>query len=280
MESERPSELRGIEYELFILLLSIMSIANIGIIVLGGPEAREVALMVDAIVIPIFLFDFTFRMVTSPSKWRYFFRGFGWADLLGSLPILRVFRVFRIVRVVHLIRTYGVQQFILDLQVARAAATFYVTIFLVIAVVEVGGILVYDAEFSAAGRNIATAGDAIWWGLVTITTVGYGDYYPVSAAGRVVGVFMLFTGIALFSVLTGFIANAFLAPRSTRRRFRAPAGSAIAELEEIRRLMLEQEAQASKVRDRIEQLQRRMDRSPLEGATSSPKGDAGPAPQA
>jgi len=267
MASERSPELKGTGYELFILLLSILSVANIAIILLGRPEAREVALMVDTIVIPIFLFDFTFRLVTAESKSRYFFRGMGWADLLGSLPLLRLFRVFRIVRVIHLIREYGAQQFALDLQLGRAASTFYVTIFLVIAVVEVGGILVYDAEFNAAGHNIASAGDAIWWGLVTITTVGYGDYYPVSPIGRVVGVFMLFTGIALFSVLTGFIANAFLAPRSTRRRFRAPAGSAIAELEEIRHMMLEQEAQASKVRDRIEQLQRRLDRAQITGAT-------------
>ena len=72
-------------------------------------------------------------------------------------------------------------------------------------------------EHDAPGANITTAGDAIWWGLVTITTVGYGDQYPVTQSGRVIGTFLLFAGIALFSVLTGFIANAFLAPPAKPR---------------------------------------------------------------
>jgi voltage-gated potassium channel len=261
MESDRRVELKNIGYELFILLLSILAVVNVVIILFGRPEAQEVALLVDVIAVPIFLFDFFYRLLTSESKTRYFVRGMGWADFLGSLPLFHMLRLFRIVRVIHMIRVYGVDRITLDLQISRALTTFFVTIFLVIAVVEVGGILVYDAEYNVASANIKTAGDAIWWGLVTITTVGYGDYYPVSPAGRIVGVFMLFTGIALFSVLTGFIANAFLAPRSARRRLRAPTGSPIEELEEIRRLILEQEAQATRIRNHVEQLQRMMDRA-------------------
>jgi voltage-gated potassium channel len=276
MESERPIELKGSGYELFILLLSILSIVNVAVILFAREEARQVAILLDLFVVPIFLFDFLYRLATSDARARYFFRRFGWADLLGSW--IGLFRIFRIIRVTRLIRAYGWQQMVLDLQVGRAAATFFLTIFLVIVVTEVGGIMVYDAEINAPGHNITSAGDAIWWGLVTITTVGYGDYYPVSPMGRVVGVFMLFTGIALFSVLTGFIANAFLAPRASRR-LRAPAGSSLAELEEIRRMLLEQEQQASKVRDRIEQLQRRLDhareaRETREAMAGNPGADA------
>ena len=73
------------------------------------------------------------------------------------------------------------------------------------------GILVESAN---PDRSIKNASDAIWWGFVTVTTVGYGDRLPVTDAGRVIGTILLFAGIALFSVLAGIIANAFLAPRS------------------------------------------------------------------
>jgi voltage-gated potassium channel len=69
------------------------------------------------------------------------------------------------------------------------------------------------AESRTPDTNIRTASDALWWAYVTITTVGYGDRYPVTGWGRVVGVLLLSTGVGLFAVITGFIANAFLAPK-------------------------------------------------------------------
>jgi voltage-gated potassium channel len=95
---------------------------------------------------------------------------------------------------------------------------------MVIAVVEFAGIAEFYVEQGVPGANIVSAGDSIWWGLVTITTVGYGDQYPVGPGGRLVGALLLFAGIALFSVLTGFIANVFLAPIRPRRRPRLAPG--------------------------------------------------------
>ena len=61
----------------------------------------------DFVITPIFLFDFFYRLTTASSPRRYFFRGWGWADLLSCVPLLRVFRVFRVVRVIRLLRAYG-----------------------------------------------------------------------------------------------------------------------------------------------------------------------------
>ena len=165
----------------------------------------------------VFLADFLFRFLTSTDRRRYFVHNYGWADLLATPPALRIFRLFRVIRVAKRLRQRGADAILAELDRNRASTTFFVTLFLVILVVEFAGMAVYLIEHDAPGANIVSPSDAIWWGFVTITTVGYGDQYPVTDAGRIVGTVLLFAGIALFSVLTGFIANAFLAPRSRRK---------------------------------------------------------------
>ena len=101
-----------------------------------------------------------------------------------------------------------------------------------------------------------SAGDAIWWALVTITTVGYGDRYPVTDQGRTIGVFLLFAGIALFSVLTGFIANLFLAPRRRLRLAERGGSDLQVSIDAVRDLVGEQEASAAAMHARLDELQR------------------------
>ncbi|HEY3072828.1 MAG TPA: ion transporter [Candidatus Limnocylindrales bacterium] len=257
MIARRPSELKNTGYELFMLLLSVLSMINLLIAVLASPAAsREVAITMDVLILPIFLADFVYRLIRAPSPATYLVKDWGWADLVAVLPLLRVFRLPRMAHTVRLFRGEGREQLVRDLVVSRAAATFLITMFLVIAVVELAGIAIFWAEQNALGANIHNSGDAIWWGLVTITTVGYGDRYPVSAAGRVIGGLLLFAGIALFSVLTGFIANVFLTPAGRRRRIPARAGSPEALLDELRTLVREQEQTAASARARLDDLER------------------------
>jgi voltage-gated potassium channel len=267
-------ELKGVGYEVFILLLSILSVTNLAFLLIsafvnpeGGP-GQEVILTMDFVITPIFLFDFFYRLTTSSSPRRYFFGGWGWADLLSCVPLLRVFRVFRVVRVIRLLRSYGTNRFVADLIEARASATFLLTIFLVLVVLEVTGASVYYAEAPDPNANIVSAGDALWWGIVTITTVGYGDQYPVTEAGRIIGVFLLLAGIGLFSVLTGFIANIFLAPPAKPRI--APKDRATSEIVAVRELLAEQDERAAAIRAHLDELEKRIEDSrprvdPLEG---------------
>jgi voltage-gated potassium channel len=250
---------KGTVYELFILLLAVLSIVNSVVVALSwlagrsGP-ASEVVLAIDGLITPIFLGDFAYRLRTADSRRGYFIHRYGWADLIAAVPILRLLGVVRVARVIRSYRLEPSGRLIAEFRAARALATFLVTLFLVIVVTEVAGATIYFAEYGAAGSNIANASDAIWWALVTITTVGYGDRYPVTDEGRVIGVFLLFAGIALFSVLTGFIANLFLAPR---RRLRL-AGRADADLrasiDAMRALVAEQEASAAAISERLDEL--------------------------
>jgi voltage-gated potassium channel Kch len=267
MTGPRTTSLKGPGYELFILLTSVLSIANL-VIILLMPDSivRDVALLIDALLVPVFLFDFAYRLFTAPSRTAYFLRDWGWADMVAISPMLRVFRVFRIRSVVRLAQQLGGRQIVRELLVGRASATFFLTLFMVVVVVEFAGMGVYYTERAAPGANIVNAGDAVWWGLVTITTVGYGDQYPVTGPGRIVGAFLLFAGIALFSVLTGFIANAFLAPRKPARRRLRDATTVEAELDALRALLADQEERTALIRAKLDDLELAVAGAALPGA--------------
>ena len=84
--------------------------------------------------------------------------------------------------------------------------------FLVLCVLEFGSLAILSAESASPNANITNAADAIWWAYVTITTVGYGDKYPVTNMGRIVGIFVMTAGVGLFGTLSGFLANKLLTP--------------------------------------------------------------------
>lgn len=95
----------------------------------------------------------------------------------------------------------------------RATGALFIVFFMIILLLEFGSIAVLFAEKSSSAANIQTASDAIWWTYVTITTVGYGDLYPTTVSGRMVGIVVMLVGVGLFGVVTGFLANKFL-PRT------------------------------------------------------------------
>ena len=159
MSDNRAAGLRGTSYELFLVLLSLLSIVNAVLIVvpfLSG-AGREVVIVMETLLTPVFLVDFLVRLARSRPRATYLVREFGWADLLAIVPLLRVFRLFRVVIVVRRAAGpgTGADRGRPDRR-AAPAATFFTTIFLVIVVLEVSGMLILDAENGIAGANIRT----------------------------------------------------------------------------------------------------------------------------
>jgi hypothetical protein len=232
-------ELHGSSYELFILALSILSIINLVLLLLPiSGEVKDIVFYIDAGLTLIFVSDFLLRLTSSESKSAYFLRGGGWLDLLGSLPTLRIFRLFRVMRVLRLLRQEGGRQVLRDVWSQRAQGGLLLVALFGILTLEFGCMIVLGFESHKTGSNIQTGGQALWWGMVTITTVGYGDFYPISAGGRIVGTLIMIVGIGLFGTFTGFVANAFLAPGKPKQ---PPAGTREARLAEIRALIEKQE---------------------------------------
>jgi len=203
-------------FDLFVLALSVFSLVNIVWLFVPLPEQiLRVVLIIDALCTAIFLIDFFLRLRWAPTKRVYFFRQRGWLDLLGSFPfpLLRLARIFRVLRVYRRLRQDGGRAVVRRMLGDLAGSALLMAVFLTIVVLQYASMAILWSESGNADRNIRTASDAIWWSYVTITTVGYGDRYPVSNWGRLVGVLLLSTGVGLFAVITGFLANLFLAPK-------------------------------------------------------------------
>ena len=200
-------------YEFFVALLSILSIINIFLYSVFDTESIKYVIgIIDLFLSLVFFGDFLQRLIRAESKSRYFFHDFGWADLLASIPApqLKLFRIFRILKAYRMVKNAGPRNVTRGFLRSKASSALYLVLFLIVLLLEFGSIAVLAAESSSPEANITTASDAIWWVYVTITTVGYGDKYPVTNAGRGVGVLVMFVGVGLFGVVTGFLANKFL----------------------------------------------------------------------
>ncbi len=145
----------------------------------------------------VFVVDYIVRLSLAEHRWRWFYRHL--LDLaIVVLPMLRPLRLMRFLTVLALIqRTTGPM-----LRVKVAIYTVGATVLTVV----LAGLAVLDAEQNSGGpiKNFA---DAIWWAFVTITTVGYGDYYPVTVTGRIVAVALMIGGNALIGVVTATLAS-------------------------------------------------------------------------
>jgi voltage-gated potassium channel len=220
------SELKSTGYEIFIGVLSILSIVNLVLMYAVDDDALNTVIWVMNVLFSgIFLVDFTYRLVTAPSRSAYFFRHFGWADLLASLPFpqLKILRVFRVVRVVRLMRQVGPGAIWRTLIRDRAGSALYALLLMGVFVLQFGSLTMLALEEHAPGANITTASDALWYTIVTISTVGYGDYYPTTNPGRIAGVVIIIVGVGIFGTFTGYLANLFLAPRKDGGQEPAPA---------------------------------------------------------
>src|SRR5262245_24183989 len=187
-------------------------------------ESRQLLLFYDNAVCVIFLIDFAYNITGSRPKRQYFVYQRGWLDLLGSIPsfgffqlsaLLRLARLSRLARITRLLRGNNRRELVHDMVVNRGQYATFVTILLAGMVLSVASFLVLQFESRSANANIKTGGDAIWWGFVTITTVGYGDFYPVTTLGRMTGVFVMFAGVGIIGALASILASILVPPPAT-----------------------------------------------------------------
>jgi voltage-gated potassium channel len=173
-------------------------------------SSHAILLYVDNGICCIFLYDFLYRFVHAENKLR--FLRWGWIDLISSIPVLpalRIGRAVRIVRVLRLIRAFrSVKTIGAVLFANRAKGTLATAVFLSMLLTVFASIAILQVE-NGQDSNIHGPEDALWWSIVTITTVGYGDRFPTTTEGRIIGAILMVAGIGLFAVLSGTFAAWF-----------------------------------------------------------------------
>lgn len=165
-----------------------------------------------------FIVDLVIRLVLADERGTYALRH--WYDVaLVAAPLLRPLRLLRLLALVRVLeRSAG--------STLAGRAAVYVGGG-VVASVGLGALAVLDAEHGATDANITNFGDALWWASTTVTTVGYGDHFPVTTEGRLVAVVLMFVGIGLVGTITASAA-AWLVTR-TEAAQREPRSDEIAD---------------------------------------------------
>ncbi|MEZ4712810.1 MAG: ion transporter [Caldilineaceae bacterium] len=199
-------------YDIFILVVTVVSIVATAYFYLtnADPQPTRVLVLLDWLFSAIFLVDFGVTLARAEDRKAYL--KWGWIDLLGSLPTLpwlRPFRLLRLARILQRARTRSLLRMFIQ---NRADSVLWATSAVVFITLVASSLLILPLERGAANANITTAEDALWWAFVTMTTVGYGDRYPVTGWGRLLAALLMTVGVGLFGVLTSYLAAKFLAP--------------------------------------------------------------------
>jgi voltage-gated potassium channel len=156
--------------------------------------------LVSDIIWGIFIVDFLARFFMSHHKGHFMKKNLiEFVSLL--LPMFRAFRMFRVVIALGFIARVA--------QSLQARIGIYLGLILPLLIFTCS-LGVYDAEHMVAGANIKSFGDSVLWAFVTVTTIGYGDYFPITFEGRAIAVLLMLSGIALVSVITVTFASWFL----------------------------------------------------------------------
>ncbi len=218
--ADMPSDLQASfsVFEIGVLLLALISPFLSPYLYELSPEETRILIAADWVISGIFLFKFFVDLIQAES--RLAFLKWGWVDLIAATPVLpfihslRLLRLIRLVRLIRSVRTIAQQRALLRSLFRRRAESAFATI-LLLTVLSLFGSALVILHFETDQGNITTAADALWWAFVTITTVGYGDYYPVTPQGRIVAALLAVVGIGLFGVFTGWLASWLMKPLST-----------------------------------------------------------------
>ncbi len=220
----------------FNYFMTVLIIVNVLAVILETVEPlyQQYALLfivVDIISIAIFTVEYFIRLwicTLDPAyshpvtgRLRYMVSPYALIDLLSFLPFyipaiipvdlrfLRILRLFRLIRVMKLGR-YSEAMKTFEVVIAKSKEKLILVLSILFIVLVLASSLMYYAEHDAQPEKFASIPAAMWWAIVTLATIGYGDVYPVTMLGKVIGSVVVITGIAIFALPTAILSAGFI----------------------------------------------------------------------
>lgn len=204
--------------EIAVSVAVFVSIAIMALETFSLPQDWAHALFVaDIILSLLFVLEYVLRIVTAEHKRRYMTSFYGIIDLVALLPILihaaaslRVLRLLRVLRVLRLLKvtryTNALEHYRQALKSIVAETTLFASVASVFIIAF--AFLIYEVEHEAQPELYSNIFDSVWWAVISLTSVGYGDVYPVTIAGRMLTLAMVLTGMGIVAVPTALLASA------------------------------------------------------------------------
>lgn len=219
---------KGKYFDYFIQSLILLSLIAFTIETLPNNSERTVQLLglFELICIIIFSVEYLLRIFVAKKPLKYIFSFYGIIDLLAILPFylkgaydlraLRVFRIFRIFRAFKLIRyNRALNRFHIATKIVKEEMILFFIITFIFVFLASSGIYFFENE--AQPELFSSVFHSGWWAIATLTTVGYGDIYPITMGGKIFTFFILLIGVGVVTVPAGLVASALSQARDIEK---------------------------------------------------------------
>lgn len=244
---DRELFIRGINWIVFFFLIVILAVVDLIFLLLPiEPDAKNVILTVGLFINLIFWIDSFYWLRILPER-RYLKHYHGRLAFIGNIPFFAPLRLLQSWLFFKQLRK-------LDIDVLKeirlknnSQGVVLLFVFVAIVVFQMSSVFVLIFESASPASNIGTSGEALWWSFVTVATVGYGDYAPITTGGRITALFLMVVGIAMFGIFTGTLSEWFRRPRRLRNAQKKDQEENRAVTVSEMRQMLEQQSQAYQI---------------------------------
>ncbi|WP_220718921.1 potassium channel family protein [Agarivorans litoreus] len=233
-------------FDLVMLLLSLIAIVIVSSLLFYPADSQLKVLLInlDTLICVVFILHFVVSAARSQSPLGYCKHH--WIDLVASIPMVESLRLLRFFHALRLIKALSAERHLLaNLKHRRVESTAATILFTLLMIILVGSISILLTEQDETGSQISSAGEALWWAIVTISTVGYGDFVPVTDAGRIIAGVMILTGVGFFGAISGLISTILLRGKSHSES-------------QVEQLLLEQQKEYQQLKQQLSNIQQQL----------------------